>query len=96
MTLLLRIPPAAFMPPPKVWSAVVGLVPHAVQPAPGLFAHNGASDRGGIRPTAQDAARRAEAARRRGLLRAADIAPERRAETLTVAEFDRLARSLDC
>jgi 16S rRNA (adenine1518-N6/adenine1519-N6)-dimethyltransferase len=28
------------------------------------------------------------------LLRAADIAPERRAETLTVAEFERLARLL--
>ena len=36
--LLLRIPPAAFVPPPKVFSAVVGLVPHAEQPAPALFA----------------------------------------------------------
>ena len=36
-TLLLRIPPAAFVPPPKVFSAVVGLVPHAEQPAPALF-----------------------------------------------------------
>ena len=35
--LLLRIPPAAFVPPPKVFSAVVGLVPHAEQPAPALF-----------------------------------------------------------
>ena len=36
--LLLRVPPAAFVPPPKVFSAVVGLMPHAVQPAPALFA----------------------------------------------------------
>src|SRR4029077_1709102 len=35
--LLLRIPPAAFVPPPKVFSAVIGLVPHAEQPAPALF-----------------------------------------------------------
>jgi len=34
----LRIPPAAFVPPPKVWSAVVNLVPHATQPEPALFA----------------------------------------------------------
>ncbi|HYZ33958.1 MAG TPA: 16S rRNA (adenine(1518)-N(6)/adenine(1519)-N(6))-dimethyltransferase RsmA, partial [Crenalkalicoccus sp.] len=27
--LLLRLPPGAFRPPPKVWSAVVGLTPHA-------------------------------------------------------------------
>ena len=36
--LRLRIPPAAFVPPPKVWSAVVVLTPHAVQPEARLFA----------------------------------------------------------
>ena len=36
--LLLRIPPSAFVPPPKVFSAVVGLVPHTTQPEPALFA----------------------------------------------------------
>jgi 16S rRNA (adenine1518-N6/adenine1519-N6)-dimethyltransferase len=36
--LRLRIPPAAFLPPPKVWSAVVVLTPHAEQPPPALFA----------------------------------------------------------
>src|SRR5436305_1291004 len=35
--LLLRLPPAAFTPPPKVWSAVVGLQPHPQQPSPSLF-----------------------------------------------------------
>ncbi|HEY2621766.1 MAG TPA: 16S rRNA (adenine(1518)-N(6)/adenine(1519)-N(6))-dimethyltransferase RsmA, partial [Acetobacteraceae bacterium] len=34
--LLLRIPPTAFVPPPKVFSAVVGLAPHAEQPTPAL------------------------------------------------------------
>ena len=36
--LLVRLPPAAFAPPPKVWSAVVGLQPHPAQPPPTLFA----------------------------------------------------------
>ena len=34
----LRVPPAAFVPPPKVWSAVVVLTPRAAQPEPALFA----------------------------------------------------------
>ena len=33
----LRIPPEAFTPPPKVWSVVVSLLPHAEQPPPDLF-----------------------------------------------------------
>ncbi len=33
----LRIPPEAFAPPPKVWSAVVVLTPHAAQPEAALF-----------------------------------------------------------
>ncbi len=36
--ILLRIPPTAFTPPPKVFSAVVGLIPHAEQPPPELLA----------------------------------------------------------
>jgi 16S rRNA (adenine1518-N6/adenine1519-N6)-dimethyltransferase len=36
--LLLRLPPGAFSPPPKVWSAVVGFTPHAEDPPPALFA----------------------------------------------------------
>jgi 16S rRNA (adenine1518-N6/adenine1519-N6)-dimethyltransferase len=93
--LLLRIPPSAFVPPPQVFSAVVGLTPHAVQPAPALFAHMERLTaaafgqrrkmlRGALKPLGGEA-----------LLRAADIAPDRRAETLTVAEFDRLARLID-
>jgi 16S rRNA (adenine1518-N6/adenine1519-N6)-dimethyltransferase len=96
VALLLRIPPTAFVPPPKVFSAVVGFVPHAVQPAPALFAQMERLTaaafgqrrkmlRGALKPLGGES-----------LLRAADIAPDRRAETLTVAEFDRLARSLDC
>jgi 16S rRNA (adenine1518-N6/adenine1519-N6)-dimethyltransferase len=90
--LLLRIPPAAFVPPPKVFSAVVGFTPHAAQPAPALFAQMERLTaaafgqrrkmlRGALKPLGGEA-----------LLRTAGIAPDRRAETLTVAEFDRLAR----
>ena len=92
--LLLRIPPAAFVPPPKVFSAVVGLVPHAEQPAPALF------------PVMERLTAAAFGQRRKmlrgalkglggeALLHEAGIAPDRRAETLSVAEFDRLARLL--
>ena len=92
--LLLRLPPAAFTPAPKVWSAVVGLVPHPAQPPADLFAtmerltaaafgQRRKMLRGALRGLGGEA-----------LLERAGIAPERRAETLTVAEFDRLVRCL--
>ena len=90
--LALRLPPEAFVPPPKVYSAVISLVPHAVQPEPELFAamerltaaafgQRRKMLRGSLKPLGGAA-----------LLEQAGIAPERRAETLSVAEFDRLAR----
>lgn len=90
--LLMRLPPAAFTPPPKVWSAVIGLVPHLEQPSPALFAamerltaaafgQRRKMLRGSLRALGGEA-----------LLEQAGIAPERRAETLQIAEFDRLAR----
>jgi 16S rRNA (adenine1518-N6/adenine1519-N6)-dimethyltransferase len=92
--IVMRLPPSAFTPPPKVWSAVVSLAPHATQPAPPLFARMEALTaaafgqrrkmlRGALREIGGEA-----------LLARAGIAPERRAETLSVAEFDRLARML--
>lgn len=92
--LRLRIPPAAFVPPPKVWSAVIVLTPHAEQPPPALFiamerltaaafGQRRKMLRGALKPLGGEA-----------LLARAGIAPERRAETLTIAEFDRLARLL--
>ena len=91
-TIELRIPPAAFVPPPKVWSAVVRLTPHPVQPEPALFAtmervtaaafgQRRKMLRASLRPLGGEA-----------LLASAGIAAERRAETLSIAEFDRLAR----
>jgi 16S rRNA (adenine1518-N6/adenine1519-N6)-dimethyltransferase len=93
--LLLRLPPGAFSPPPKVFSAVVGFTPHAVDPGPALF-------RTMERLTAAAFGQRRKMLRGAlkglgdapGLLGAVGIAGERRAETLTVAEFDALARAL--
>lgn len=93
--LLLTLPPGAFRPPPRVYSAVVGFVPHAEDPGPALFAtmerltaaafgQRRKMLRGALKPLGD-----AE-----GLLAAAGIAGDRRAETLTIAEFDRLARAL--
>lgn len=90
--LLMRLPPAAFVPAPKVWSAVVGLVPHPAQPPPTLFAamervtaaafgQRRKMLRGSLRALGGEA-----------LLERAGIAAVRRAETLDIAEFDRLAR----
>ncbi len=91
-SILMRIPPGAFSPPPKVFSAVIGLVPHAEQPQSSLFAAM-------ERLTAAAFGQRRKMLRSSlkplggvGLLAAAMIDPTRRAETLTVAEFDQLAR----
>jgi 16S rRNA (adenine1518-N6/adenine1519-N6)-dimethyltransferase len=89
-----RLPPEAFVPAPKVWSAVVVFTPHAVQPEPDLFVamerltaaafgQRRKMLRGALRPLGGEA-----------LLARAEIAPERRAETLSIAEFDRLVRLL--
>jgi 16S rRNA (adenine1518-N6/adenine1519-N6)-dimethyltransferase len=88
--LLMRISPAAFTPPPKVFSAVVGLIPKPTQPDAALFA-------------AMERLTAAAFGQRRKMLRAAlrplggeallthaQIDPTRRAETLTIPEFERL------
>ena len=90
----MRIPPDAFVPPPKIWSAVVNLVPRPVQPTAAdfmrmerltaaAFGQRRKMLRGSLKPLGGEA-----------LLRAANIDPERRAETLSVAEFERLAGCL--
>lgn len=93
-SIALRLPPEAFVPPPKVWSAVVRLTPRATQPEPAAFARMERLTaaafgqrrkmlRGALRPLGGEA-----------LLARAGISPERRAETLTVAEFEVLASVL--
>jgi len=90
----LRLPPGAFTPPPKVWSAVVTLIPKPCQPTPALF-------RTMERLTAAAFGQRRKMLRGslkslggEPLLVRAAIAPDRRAETLTPAEFDTLAHLL--
>ncbi|QDH13099.1 16S rRNA (adenine(1518)-N(6)/adenine(1519)-N(6))-dimethyltransferase RsmA [Formicincola oecophyllae] len=87
----MELPPGAFTPPPKVNSAVAVLVPHVQQPSPQLF-------------KAMERVTAAAFGQRRKMLRSslkslggitlleeAGIEGNRRAETLTVAEFARLA-----
>lgn len=92
--IVMRIPPAAFTPPPKVWSAVISLTPHAGQPPAALFRQMETVTaaafgqrrkmlRGSLRPLGGEA-----------LLARTGIAADRRAETLTVGEFERLAQAI--
>jgi 16S rRNA (adenine1518-N6/adenine1519-N6)-dimethyltransferase len=94
--LLFDIGPRAFTPPPKVTSTLVGLTPRAAPLAP--------CERGTLEAVTQAAfgqrrkmlraSLRALAAEPEALLAAAGIAPTRRAEELSVAEFCALARAL--
>nr|WP_246503854.1 16S rRNA (adenine(1518)-N(6)/adenine(1519)-N(6))-dimethyltransferase RsmA [Plastoroseomonas arctica] len=93
--MLLRLPPGAFTPPPKVHSAVVGLTPHPDPPSPALFAsleRVTAAAFGQRRKMLRGSLKSLGEADR--LLDEAGIAGDRRAETLSVAEFDRLAQGL--
>jgi 16S rRNA (adenine1518-N6/adenine1519-N6)-dimethyltransferase len=90
----LRLPPAAFVPAPKVWSAIVRLTPLPTQPSPAAFARM-------ERLTAAAFGQRRKMLRGalRGLggealLDRAGIAAERRAETLSIAEFEALAAAM--
>jgi 16S rRNA (adenine1518-N6/adenine1519-N6)-dimethyltransferase len=92
---LLRLPPGAFSPPPKVWSAVVGFTPRPEDPGPALFAameRLTAAAFGQRRKMLRGSLRTLGDAE--ALLASAGIEGARRAETLTVGEFDRMARAL--
>lgn len=93
--IVLRLPAAAFTPPPKVASAVVHLVPRAHQPPRDLFA---AMERVTAAAFGQRRKMLRSALKPLGdaeaLLAEAGIDPSRRAETLSVAEFERLALAL--
>lgn len=91
--IVLGLPAAAFVPPPKVASAVVRLDPLAAQPAPGRLRalERVTAAAFGQRRKMLRGALRALTPRPEMLLAAAGIAAERRAETLTLVEFLRLA-----
>ncbi len=88
----MRVPAQAFTPPPKIESAVVRLNPKPVQPAPALFA---ALEQ--ITAAAFGQRRKMLRGALRGmggetLLQKAGIAGDRRAETLSIGEYQTLAR----
>jgi 16S rRNA (adenine1518-N6/adenine1519-N6)-dimethyltransferase len=89
---LFDVGPGAFTPPPQVDSAVVALYPHTTRPniAPDVFAH--------IVQHAFSMRRKTLRNNLKGILNDADfeyadIAPQRRAETLELDEFTRLAHA---
>lgn len=90
---LFDLPPAAFVPPPKVSSSVVRLTPRADQPEPALRAALEAVARAafGQRRKMLRASLRTLTADADALLAAAGVDPTRRAETLGLDEFERLA-----
>jgi 16S rRNA (adenine1518-N6/adenine1519-N6)-dimethyltransferase len=92
--LAFTLPASAFWPPPKVESAIIRLIPHPTQPPPtqraamerltaAAFGQRRKMLRGALRPLGGET-----------LLNKANIAPDRRAETLTVQEFEALMRVL--
>ncbi len=94
-SIALRLPASAFVPPPKVASAVVRLVPRPNQPGPSrlgamerltaaAFGQRRKMLRGALRPLGGEA-----------LLERAGIGAERRAESLSVSEFEALAAHLN-
>ena len=96
--LAFSVPPGAFSPPPQVDSAVLHLAPHPVPPVPVADpARFAAVVRAAFSQRRKSLANAlaaglgsgTEAARR--LVEAAGLDPGRRAETLTLAEFARLA-----
>lgn len=92
---LLSLPPGAFSPPPKVWSAVVGLAPKPDDPGPVLFAameRLTAAAFGQRRKMLRGALKSLGGAE--ALLEAAAIPGTMRAEELDIAAFDRMARLL--
>lgn len=93
--LVMSLPAAAFVPPPKVASAVLRLDPLPVQPPPRLLAalERLTAAAFGQRRKMLRAALKALRPDPLALLEAAAIAPDRRAETLSVAEFLRLAET---
>lgn len=93
---LFHVGPGAFSPPPRVDSAVVRLVPHAQPPVPVrdaavfgdivhlAFAHRRKTLRNGLKGVLGETQ-----------IRALGIDPGARAETLTLAEFARLADAVN-
>ncbi|HEY7203626.1 MAG TPA: 16S rRNA (adenine(1518)-N(6)/adenine(1519)-N(6))-dimethyltransferase RsmA [Methylomirabilota bacterium] len=100
--LAFSVPPGAFSPPPQVDSAVIRLVPHREPPVPiadpsrfGAVVRAAFGQRRKSLANALAAGLAVPADRARRLAQAAGIDPGRRAESLSLAEFARLASTTD-
>ena len=93
---LLDLPAGAFTPPPKVASAVVRLTPRPTAPGAVLFKamERVTAAAFGQRRKMLRQSLKAVAPDANAFLDAAGIEPTRRAETLSVAEFERLATAM--
>jgi 16S rRNA (adenine1518-N6/adenine1519-N6)-dimethyltransferase len=95
--ILFDLPPSAFVPPPKVTSSVVSLVPRAMPLAPAdkTMLERVTAAAFGQRRKMLRASLRALGLPPEKLLDAAGITPTARAEELSVEEFCALARALE-
>jgi 16S rRNA (adenine1518-N6/adenine1519-N6)-dimethyltransferase len=100
--LAFSVPPGAFSPPPQVESAVIRLRPHREPPVAiadpsrfGAVVRAAFSQRRKSLANALAAGLAVPADRARRLIQAAGIDPGRRAESLSLAEFARLASASD-
>ena len=91
---LFDIPPQAFVPPPKITSTLIQLIPKSAPMMPVAFSALEALTRAafGQRRKMLRSSLKTLTAEPEKLLAAAGIQPDRRAETLTVAEFCTLAQ----
>jgi 16S rRNA (adenine1518-N6/adenine1519-N6)-dimethyltransferase len=94
---LFDLPPGAFVPPPKVTSSLVRLTPRTDRPSPLLRERLAEVTRAafGQRRKMLRASLKTLGVEPLALLAAAGITPTRRAESLTIAEFCRLAEVLN-
>src|ERR1051326_1178461 len=95
--ILFDLPPRAFVPPPKVISSVVSLLPRAMPLAPANKAtlERVTAAAFGQRRKMLRASRKSRGVPFEALLAAAGVMPTPRAEELSVAEFCALARALE-
>ncbi|MEF2551824.1 16S rRNA (adenine(1518)-N(6)/adenine(1519)-N(6))-dimethyltransferase RsmA [Aurantimonas sp. A2-1-M11] len=91
--ILFDVPPEAFTPPPKVTSSVIQIRPRAV-PEPASLAKLETVTAAAFGQRRKMLRQSLKSLGGETLLLAADIDPQRRAETLTIREFVRLANGL--
>jgi 16S rRNA (adenine1518-N6/adenine1519-N6)-dimethyltransferase len=89
-----KVAPGSFTPVPKVDSAIVRLVPHAEQPAPELLRALDEITRLSFSARRKTLSNGLQSALSALEIAACGIDPKRRAETLSQAEFQALARAL--